>query len=670
MSIFGITKDFSKYRLKQKTVSDLEFEEVSPFANIDSDRIFRGSEHIDQYSRIASFLVFGLIGILLIQTFKLQVIDRQKFAALAENNRIKEITTVADRGVVYDRNGIVLAKNNAIFDLVAIPQEMPKDEDKLKTLAHEISYISKQDESEIFSSLLKVNKSAFHSELILENINVSEAIAFETVNEKLQGVEVRRNATRSYPDAEYFSQMIGYNGRVGPNDLKADEQYEPTDFIGKAGLEYLYEKELRGVKGVEKAEVDARGRVVATIDKKNTKAGKNLILSLDGALQKKLQDSLSGQIEKIYGKRYDGEGAAAVAIDPRNGKILAMVSLPTYDNNIFVNPGFSKERSRLMNDQTFPMINRVISGLYPPGSTIKPVMATAALSEGIVSENTVINDSGAITVAYRGLVTYFRGWKPEGLGPMNVISALAMSSDIYFYTVGGGYGDFVGLGADKIGEYFRKFNLGEKLGIDLPGEVGGLVPTKDWKFNKEGVPWTIGNTYHFSIGQGYLLTTPLQVASWTSVFANGGTLYKPEVVDKIADGDTNNVERVIQPEIIKNNIADKKYIDIARRGMREVVVHGTAGSLQSVPVPVAGKTGTAQFGTDGKTHSWFTSFAPYDNPEIVLTVLIEGGGEGSSTAVPIVRDVLSWYFGGKKDETKKIPASTLSPVLTPEASDE
>lgn len=652
MPIFKIIKNFSKYRLKRKTANELEFEETSPFANIDSNRVFRGSEYIDQYARAASFLVIGLIGILLIQTFKLQVIDRKKFLALAEDNRVKEVAKVADRGVIYDRGGNILAKNSAIFDLVAIPPEISKDENRLAAMAREIALIADENETEILGTLHKVSVNAFRSELILENIDVAQAIAFEINKEKFPGIEVRNNAARIYFDAEYFSQIIGYTGRVSANDLKSDERYEPSDFIGKTGLEYFYEKEMRGAKGVEKAEVDVRGRVILIIDKKNTEAGKNLILSIDGALQKKLQDALSGQIKKIYGAKHNSVGAAAVALDPRTGKILAMVSLPTYNNNIFVNPSVKNDRGAILTDPSSPMVNRVISGTYPPGSTIKPVMAAAALSEGVVNEKTVINDEGAISVVYRGIITYFRGWNLAGLGPMNVISAIAKSSDIYFYTVGGGYENFVGLGADKIGEYFKKFNLGEKLGIDLPGEVGGLVPAKKWKKTEFGEDWNLGNTYHLSIGQGYLLVTPLQVALWTSVFANGGTLYNPEIVDKITNGDTNNIEQEILPKVINNNLADKKYIDIVRRGMREAVLNGTAGSLKEVSVPIAGKTGTAQYMTkEGeKTHSWFTSFAPFDNPEIVLTILIEGGGEGSSTAVPIAKDVLDWYFSGKDSE--------------------
>lgn len=642
----------TKYRLKRKTANELEFEEASPFAGAASDKVFRGSERIDQYARIASFLIFGLIGILLIQTFKLQIIDRKKFLALAEDNRIREVAKAADRGVIYDRGGNILAKNSAIFDLVAVAPEISKDESRLAALAREIALIAGKDEAEILGVLRKARENAFRSELILENINAAQAIAFEINKEKFPGIEVRNNAARIYSDAEYFSQIIGYTGRVSISDLKSEERYEPSDFIGKTGLEYFYEKEMRGVKGVEKAEVNTQGRVISIIDKKNAEAGKNIILSIDGALQKKLQDALIGEIKKIYGLKHKNGGAAAVALDPRTGKILAMVSLPTYDNNIFVNPGAKDDRGAILTDPASPMLNRAISGTYPPGSTIKPIMAAAALSEGIVNEKTVINDEGAITVVYRGTVTYFRGWNLAGLGPMNIISAIAKSSDIYFYTAGGGYGNFIGLGVDKIGKYFKKFNLGEKLGIDLPGETGGLVPGKEWKKTEFGEDWNLGNTYHLSIGQGYLLATPLQVALWTSVFANGGALYVPEIVDKITNGETNNIEQEIPPKVIDNNLADKKYIDIVRRGMREAVLNGTAGSLKEVSVPVAGKTGTAQYTTkEGeKTHSWFTSFAPFDNPEIVLTILIEGGGEGSSTAVPVAKDVLDWYFSGKDSE--------------------
>lgn len=331
-------------------------------------------------------------------------------------------------------------------------------------------------------------------------------------------------------------------------------------------------------------------------------------------------------------------------MDPRNGKILALVSLPSYDNNIFTDPANKNKINDILFDPFSPMIDRSISGRYPPGSTIKPVMSIAALSEGIIDKNTIIMDNGVLNIYGRN---YF-GWNRSGLGSMNVISALAQSSDIFFYTVGGGYENFKGLGVDKIDEYFWKFNLGKKLGIDLPGEIDGLVPTKEWKSSKEdNKTWNIGDTYNISIGQGDLLVTPLQVASWTSVFANKGTIYKPYLVERIISSDSGSIIKEYGPQAIKENFIDQKYIKIVRDGMREVVLSGSGESLRELNVKAAGKTGTAEFGTKGRTHAWFTVFAPYDNPEIVLTVLIEGGGEGGINAVPVAKDVLSWYFEDK-----------------------
>jgi penicillin-binding protein 2 len=467
----------------------------------------------------------------------------------------------------------------------------------------------------------------------------------------LRGVEARRNAIRSYVDAKYFSQIIGYTGRVSSNELLLSSDYEPADFIGKAGLESFYESDLRGKKGVEKMEIDAGGKIIATLSKIDAESGNNLVLSIDGDLQKKLQDLLEFHAQKAQQRNNYQGGAAAIALDPRNGKILALASLPTYDNNKFVNPSSKAEREAILNNTNSPLLNRVIGGRYPPGSTIKPIMGIVALAEGIIDKNTIIEDKGVISVPeYNGVRNFF-GWNRSGLGPVNVISAIAKSSDIFFYTVGGGFGKFTGLGVDKIAEYLEKFNLGKKLGIDLPGETEGVVPTKAWKLARTDgkYPWTIGDTYNLSIGQGYLLTTPLQVASWTEVVANGGVLYKPRLVDKITSGDNNEVIKEIPTVIITDKIADKKYIEISRQGMREAVLGGSAAALRDLPFAAAGKTGTAEFINKGKelTHSWFTSFAPYDNPEIVLTVLIEGGGEGSTTAVPIAKEILSWYFGEK-----------------------
>ncbi len=635
-----VSLKISKYRLKGKTSNDLEFEEVAPFIHDGGEKILGSNGEVVRYSKFAIFIIIILIGVLSLQTFKLQVIDANKFAVLSENNHLKEITFRADRGIIYDKNKNILVKNKAIFDLVAIPKEVARDENELKRIAEDIAKITNRDFSEISGNLEKIDRASYKAELILDNLDIAGAIGIESIREKMPGFEIKNNAIREYPDAAYFSNIIGYTGRVNQKDLNSDAFYETADFIGREGLEAYYEKYLRGEKGREILEIDAGGRIISASNKIETKTGGNLVLSLDGNLQKKLQDILDETAGKIKIKEKNNGAAAAVAMDPRNGKILAMVSLPAYDNNIFADPANKNKINSILFDSDSPMLNRVIAGNYPPGSTIKPVMSVAALSENIINRNTIIVDRGVIS-AYN---TNYFGWNRAGLGPMNVVSALAQSSDIFFYTVGGGYGNFKGLGADKIAEYFREFNLGEKLGIDLLGESGGLVPTKEWKMANVGEPWTIGNTYHLSIGQGYLLTTPLQVASWTSTIANKGTVFKPYLVEKIISSEDGSAIKEFNPQIIKENFVDQKYVNIAREGMREAVLTGSAGALRNLKVKVAGKTGTAQYGTAGNAHAWFTVFAPYDDPEIVLTILIEGGGEGGINAVPIAKDVLNWYF--------------------------
>lgn len=637
MGLFKI----SKYRLKKKSPNDLEFEETTPFFQ-GKEKILGSSDEVVRYSRFTVIIIIALIGVLGLQTFKLQVVDSNKLAAQAEDNRLKMVTSRADRGIIYDKDKNILVRNKAIFDLVLVPKEIAKDENALGSTIDGIAKITGRERSEITGVLEKIDRTSSKQVLVLDNLDITSAIALESVREKMPGFEVKNNAIREYQDAKYFSNIIGYTGRVTPKDLENDPFYETADFIGKGGLESYYEDYLRGERGKETMEIDAGGRVIATTNKIDTKTGGNLVLSLDGNLQKKLQDTLGDMARKIKAKEKNSGAAVGIAMDPRNGKILAMVSLPSYDNNVFADPANKNKITAIFQDPLSPMFDRAISGTYPPGSTIKPVMGIAALSEGIINRNTIIEDRGVITRYNQD----FYGWNRAGLGPMNIISALAQSSDIFFYTVGGGYEGFKGLGEERIDEYFWKFNLGKKLGIDLPNEAEGLVPTEEWKLATIGKdqPWTIGNTYHISIGQGYLLVTPLQVASWTSFFANGGTLYKPYLVDRIISGEDNSVIKEFDSQVINNNIADKKFINIVREGMREVVVSGSAGSLRDLPVKVAGKTGTAQYGTQGKAHAWFTAFAPYDKPEIVLTILIEGGGEGGINSVPVAKEVLEWYF--------------------------
>jgi penicillin-binding protein 2 len=323
-----------------------------------------------------------------------------------------------------------------------------------------------------------------------------------------------------------------------------------------------------------------------------------------------------------------------------------MVSLPSYDNNQFAVGISTKDYQMLIENPDQPLFNRSVSGEFPSGSTIKPVMAAAALQERVVSENTKFQSSGGLRIGQ----WFFPDWQAGGHGSTDVRKAIAQSVNTYFYYIGGGYEEFQGLGVERIVRYGKLFGLGEQTGIDLPGEAKGFLPTPDWKKEAKGEPWYIGDTYHLSIGQGDLLVTPLQVAMYTAAFANGGTLFRPHLVKTVLFGD-DRIMTSVKEEPIREKFIDEYDMQVVRDGMRQTVLSGSARSMQSVPVPVAGKTGTAQWSSKKDPHAWFTGFAPYDNPAVAITVLIEEGEEGSSVAVPVAREFLTWYFGGQDSAT-------------------
>ena len=365
-------------------------------------------------------------------------------------------------------------------------------------------------------------------------------------------------------------------------------------------------------------------------------SGSDLFLNIDEELQKRLYDSLSANLEKT-----DTKTAAAVAIDPRTGGVLAMISLPSYDNNLFAQGISNSDYQTLVQDKNLPLLNRTINGEYPPGSTIKPAVAAAALAEGTITPDTIIQGMGG-RINIGGFS--FGDWKAHG--PSDVRTAIAESNDIFFYTIGGGYGPIQGLGMDRMKKYENMFGFGKATGIDLSGESIGLIPSEQWKLDKIGERWYIGDSYHCAIGQGFVLATPLQLADYTAAIANGGTLYQPRIVNSIKSGD-GKIQN-IPPVILNQNFLSKDILNVVREGMRKTVTDGTAQPLKTMSVAVAAKTGTAQFGSEGKTHGWFIAFAPYDNPEIAVAILAEGGGEGYSTGVPVTKDVFDWYFSRNK----------------------
>ena len=367
----------------------------------------------------------------------------------------------------------------------------------------------------------------------------------------------------------------------------------------------------------------------------STKAvsGNNLNLFLDKDLQEKLTEVMRNALSSAGINK-----AAAVAIDPKSGGVLAIQSFPLFDSNVFGSRLSMQSYEEIFENKSQPLFNRAVSGAYPPGSTIKPFLGVAALQEKVINDKTPIQDNGSITVGGQE----FRGWTP--LGVVDIYKAIAMSSNIFFYTVGGGYGNISGLGPQKIADYLKRFGFGFLTKIDFPGEADGFIPTPQWKKENRKENWFIGDTYNISIGQGDMLVTPLQMTSAVAAIANEGMLLKPRMVKSITDG-KGNIVKNLEPEILSKNFVDAGALSIIRNAMHENVLTGSGRALGQVKGSAGGKTGTAQTGIGNNTHAWFTAFAPYDNPHIAITVLVENGGEGSSVAVPIVRDVLEWYLG-------------------------
>jgi penicillin-binding protein 2 len=580
-------------------------------------------------------LVLLCIFVLAARVFFLTVIKGAYYQDVSKGNSIHSIVINAPRGRIFDRSGIALVNNIPSLDAVIIPAYLPKNDDDIGKISEKVAEILKMDKAEVQDKIKNNLSNSLNAILLKENISQDESLSLLEKNNELLGIGIEKTAIRSYADGPIFSQILGYEGKIEKKELNQNKGYLLTDYIGKEGIEKSFEQYLRGVHGADQVEVDSMGNIKREVGIINPKPGSDLILSIDAGLQKKIFDSLSDILLKNQTKT-----AAAVAINPQNGEVLAMVSLPSYDNNLFAQKISSEDYNSLIRNPDKPLFNRAISGEYPPGSTIKPAIAAAALSEGIITPSTVISGLGGIL----RIGDYsFRDWTIHG--PSDVRTAIAQSNDIFFYTIGGGYGNIQGLGIERMKKWYNLFGLGQITGIDIGGESNGLIPDEQWKTDKFNEKWSIGNSYHAAIGQGYVTVTPLQLANYIAAIANKGTLFKPHIVSQIKknDGSINQ----IQPQIIHSGFVSPDVMSVIREGMRQVVTGGTAQPIKDLPVEVAGKTGTAQFGSGNRTHGWFVSFAPYENPQIAMAVLVEGGGEGFTSALPVTKDVYQWYFGNR-----------------------
>lgn len=581
---------------------------------------------------VAALFVFRLIS--------LQITQGQENYRLAEGNRLKTTLISAPRGLIYDRNGIALVQNTPSFLLVWQTGELPKNKTESDAYLNKLAELIPLGRTELEKKLNL--QSSYQSVTLLDGLNRDQTLSLELKIRDLKGVEIVKLPVRSYGAVASMGNLLGYVGKVDVKDLEKRPNLLPTSYVGKSGVEYSYDEILQGIPGQDIIEIDSLGRAVRTVGNKPPTVGNSLILGLDSALQQVAANALQESITKS-----GATNGAAVAMDVNTGEILAMVSLPTFDNNLFSPTTDSAKRQAVLQDPGSPLINRAVSGQYPSGSTIKPFVATAGLSTGVINADTKIDTSaGKIEI---GQWT-FHDWKIHASA--DVKQAIAESNNIFFFTIGGGYKQIVGLGAERLSQWLTKFGFGSKTGIDIPGEQDGLVPTPDWKKKVKKESWYIGDTYNLSIGQGDLLVTPLQLARATASIANDGKLLTPRLVRSSFSPGTGQRDYPIK--VAKENLASPSTLQTVRDGMRQAVTGGSARSFLNLPVEVAAKTGTAQFDkAKEKTHSWFTAFAPYNNPQIVVTVIVEGGGEGYVVAAPVAKNMIESYF--------KLPLTKIQP---------
>ncbi len=598
------------------------------------------------YSRLTIFMVILSIGVglLFARAGYLQVVQGDDFQSLAEGNRIRVLATTAPRGVFFDRYGRQLARNIASYNVFITPADLPDSE----TAQQQVFSILGQSidlPANAVSTLVK-NRSAgpYQPVLIAQGLTYEQILAVSLAQNELPGVFMREGFRRQYSletqdgIAQSLSHLFGYTGLLNQGEYQtlAEQGYALNDIIGKSGLERQYEAALRGTPGRQQVEVTAAGRLTTVIAEDPPVPGQDITLAIDAELQQQSEAALRSVLEQYNKKR-----GAVVALNPQNGEVLALVSLPSFDANEFA-AGIASERySQLLNDPDKPLFNRAVAGVYPSGSTIKPVMVIAALAEGIITPQTTFLSVGGIAVKQ----WFFPDWKAGGHGLTNAYTAIAESVNTFFYSIGGGVPrggnpangyEFEGLGPYRITQWLERFGLGRASGLDFPQENSGFVPSVEWKNDTYGELWYIGDTYNLSIGQGNLLVTPLQVANWTAVVANGGTLYQPRLALRIGD-------EPVPPVVITDQIAPPDAIAVAQEGMRQTVLRGSAQSFQSLPITAAAKTGTAQWSNAAEPHAWFASYAPFENPEIVVVTLVEEGEEGSRTAAAVARQILQAY---------------------------
>jgi len=604
----------------------------------------------------------------------LQLVRHEDLLAQAESNRTVILPTVPPRGTILDRNGVVLANNYSAYTLEITPSKVNDLETTINELAELVDIQSKDRRR--FKRLREESKS-FYSLPIRNRLTDEEVARFSAQSYRFPGVEIKARLFRQYPYGELASHVIGYIGRINQRDKErleeqedASANYRGTEYIGKLGVEQRYERELHGITGVNEVETSAGGRATRSLSSRPAIPGQNVVLSIDIQLQKMVED--------LFGNRR----GALVALDPTNGEVLAFVSKPTFDPNLFVD-GIDVENWQMLNESIDkPLLNRALRGTYPPGSTYKPFMAMAALSSGKRSASTVINDAGSWT--YGGHT--FRSHGDAGLGPVDMVRSIVLSSNVYYYSLAND------MGVDVIHDFMKPLGFGQSTGIDLPGEVRGILPSTEWKRNyykrPEQKKWYGGETISLGIGQGYNTFTMVQLASATATLANGGQQFKPRVVTATQDALTHAQTEVSAQQAL--NLGYKpEHVDVVHKGLVGVVTSGTSARVFSgAAYTSAGKTGTAQAVTIGqkdkydagklseyqRDHALYMAYAPAEKPQIAVAVVVENAGFGAASAAPIARRVFDYWLLGQYPSEEDIAATqkgqSASPIGKPRAKSE
>ncbi|HYF05209.1 MAG TPA: penicillin-binding protein 2 [Patescibacteria group bacterium] len=635
--------------IKDKYKTELSFDEYSIDTASRVSEVFEdpGSYYGFKVLWYAVLLFFAIVAVRLVY---LQIIQHNQLQRLSETNRLRTTVLLAPRGFVFDRTGKKVADNTASFNLVATPADLPVDglKEEISRLANIISI----DPEAVFEKLKKIDRTSYQTIPLKYGITQEEKLKFEAGGEAFLGLGLETVPVRNYNPDYAMASVLGYTGLVTENeaDTLSSEYRHPRDQIGKTGVEKQYDSLLRGINGYRQVQVNSRGLFVSEFAESEPLPGANMELTVDAELSQKIHQFFEEQAEDTKG--------AAVVMNAKTGEVLSLISVPSFKSNDLVSGKAAQDPEifdQLFNNKSLPLFNRALAGTYPPGSTVKPLIATAALMYGVVTDKTIINDTGIIRIPNQydpSIVYSFRGWKRSGLGPMDVYSAIAESSDIFFYAVAGGLpgSTMKSLGPFGVADSLRLYNLGSVTAIDLPGEKKGLVPDPDWKmeyYDNDPIKgkWYVGDTYHIGIGQGDMLVTPLQMAVATSAVASNGVAHRPYVVKRIL----NSIGKVVyehKPKVLFTHPASNEVFKIAQNGMRRTVVNGSAKKLAELSVECSGKTGTSQFddANPDKYHAWFTAFCPLGGELVTMTVLVEAGGEGSAAAVPIVKKTMEWLI--------------------------